>query len=105
MYEKRETQFRKNKMFKEDTKKLYRNLCMKITEAREPLSMAEAEIYLNSLWGEEAKHNERAEWIRKEQKRKFSHMDWMPLQIMEITSYLSKVQNWKSPENDQIQNY
>ena len=28
-----------------------------------------------------------------------------PLQITEITSYLSKAHNWKSPGNDQIQNY
>ena len=32
-------------------------------------------------------------------------MDWMPIQIREITSYLSKAHNWKSPGNDQIQNY
>ena len=32
-------------------------------------------------------------------------MDWRPIQIMEITLYLSKVNNWKSPGNDQIQNY
>ena len=32
-------------------------------------------------------------------------MDWRPIQITEITSYLSKAQNWKSPGNDQIQNY
>ena len=31
-------------------------------------------------------------------------MDWMPIQITEITSYLSKAHNWKSPGNDQIQN-
>ena len=30
---------------------------------------------------------------------------WMPIQITEITSCLSKVHNWKSPGNDQIQNY
>jgi hypothetical protein len=41
--------------------------------------MAEAETYWKSLWGEEAQHNELAEWIRREQKRKISHMDWMPL--------------------------
>jgi hypothetical protein len=67
--------------------------------------MAEAETYWKSLWGEEAQHNERAEWIRREQKRKISHMDWRPIQPMEITSYLSKAHNWKSPGNDQIQNY
>ena len=72
-YEKRETQYGQNKMFKEDTKKFYRN---KNIEAREPPSMAEAETYWKSLWGEEVQHNERAEWIRREQKRKISHMDW-----------------------------
>ena len=46
--------------------------------------MAEAETYWKSLWGEEAQHNERAEWMRREQKRKISHMDWRPIQIMEI---------------------
>jgi hypothetical protein len=92
-------------MFKEDTKKFYRNLGMKNIEAREPPSMAESETYCKSLWEEEAQHNETAEWIRKEKKRKVSHMDWMPKQITEITSYLSKAHNWKSPGNDQIQNY
>jgi len=43
--------------------------------------MAEAETYWKSLWGEEAQHNERAEWIRREQKRKISLMDWRPIQI------------------------
>jgi len=104
-YEKRETQYSQNKMFKEDTKKFYRNLGMKSIKAREPPPMAEAETYWKSLWGEEAQQNQRAEWIRREQKRKVSHMDWMPIQIMEITSYLSKAHNWESPGNDQIQNH
>ena len=64
-------------------------------EAREPTSMAEAETYWKSLWEEETQHNERAEWIRRELKRKVSHMDWMPIQITESTSYLSKAHNWK----------
>ena len=57
-------------MFKEDTKKFYRNLGMKNIEAREPPSMAETETYWKSLWGEEAQHNERAEWIRRKRKGK-----------------------------------
>jgi len=75
---------------------------MKNTEAREPLSMAETETYWKSLWGEETQHNERAAWIRKKQKRKVSYMVWMSIQIKEITSYLSKAHNWKSPGSDQI---
>jgi len=65
-YEKRETQFSQNKMSKEDTKNFCRNLVMKSIEASEPSSMAEAETYWKSLWAEEAQHNERAEWIRRE---------------------------------------
>ena len=65
--------------------------------------MAEAETYWKSLWGEEAQHNERAEWIRREQNKKVSHMDWRPIQITEITLYLSKAHNRESPGDDQIQ--
>ena len=80
-YEKRETQYSQNKVFKEDTKTFYRNPGMKNIEAREPPSTAVAETYWKSLWGEEAQHNERAEWIRRERKRKISLMDWRPIQI------------------------
>ena len=65
-YEKRETQYSQDKMLKKYTKKFCRNLGMKNIEAREPPSMAEAETYWRSPWGEEAQHNERAEWIRRE---------------------------------------
>jgi hypothetical protein len=103
-YEKRKPSIVRIRCLKK-TKKFYRNLGMKNIEAREPPSMAEAETYWKSLWGEEAQHNERAEWIRREQKRKISHIDWRPIQITEITLYLSKAHKWKSPGNDQMQNY
>ena len=61
---------------------------------------AEAETDWRSLWGEEAQHIERAEWIRREEKRKISHMDWRPIQITEITLYMSEAHNWKSTGND-----
>ena len=60
-------------------------------EAREPPSMTEAETYWKSLWGEEAQHNERAEWIRREEKGKIRYMDWGPIHIMEITWYFLKI--------------
>jgi len=71
---------------------------MKTIEVREPSTMEEAETYWKSLWGGEAQHNERAECIRRELKRKVSHMDWMPILITEITSYLSKPHNRKCLE-------
>jgi ABC-type uncharacterized transport system YnjBCD substrate-binding protein len=46
---------------------------MKNIEATESPSMAEAETYWKSLWGEKTQHNETAEWIRREQKRKIKY--------------------------------
>jgi len=92
-------------MFKEETKGFYRNLGMKNIEARESPSMAEGETYWKSLWGEEAQYNEGAECIRRELQRKVSYIVWMPIKITEITLYLCKAHNWKSPGSDQIQNY
>ena len=57
-------------MFKEDTKNFTENLGTKHIEAKEPPSMAEAETYWKSLQGEEAQHNGRAEWIRRNRKVK-----------------------------------
>jgi len=78
---------------------------MKKVEARETQSMAEVGLYLKSLWVKKPQHNERAEWIRREERRKISNVVWWPIRIMEITSFLSKAHNWKSPGNDQTQNY
>ena len=49
-YEKRETQYSQNKMFKEDTKKFYRSLGMKNIEAREPPCMTEADLLEVTMW-------------------------------------------------------
>ena len=95
----------KIRCLKKTLKIFYRKLGMKNIEAREPPSMAESETYWKSLWLEEAQHNERAEWIRREEERKVNHMDWLPRQITEITSYFSKDHNWKSPRNNRKQNY
>ena len=54
-YERRETQYSQNKMFKEDTKKFYRNLGIKIIETREPPSMVEQRL-TGSHYGEK-KHS------------------------------------------------
>jgi hypothetical protein len=44
-YEKRENQYIQNKLFKEDTKKIYRNLGIKSIETKDHPPMPEAEVY------------------------------------------------------------
>jgi hypothetical protein len=102
-YEKGGAQYIQNKMFKEDTKTFYRNLGTKNIEARGPPSMAEVEPSWKLLWGEKLQHNER--WIRREERRKITNMEWAPVRTIEIASFLSKAHNSKSSGSDQIQNY
>jgi hypothetical protein len=72
---------------------------------REPHSIAEVEPYWKSLWGEKAQHNEKAEWTRKEERRKICNMDWVLIQIMETATVLSKAHSLRFPGSDHIQNY
>ena len=44
-----------------------------------------------SLWGEEARHNERAEWIRREEKRKIRYMDWRPISLWKLLGTCQKL--------------
>jgi hypothetical protein len=43
---------------------------VKNIETKEHPPVPEVEVYWKSLWGEEAQHNGRAEWIRREKKGK-----------------------------------
>jgi hypothetical protein len=69
-------------------------------EAKDPISMKEVEPYWKSLWGEEAQLNERTECLRREESRKMGNTDFGPIQVMKITSFLSKVHNFKFYGND-----
>jgi len=57
------------------------------------------------VWGEKVRHNERAEWTRKEGRRKICNMDWVLISIMETATFLSKSHSLKFPGSDKLQNY
>jgi hypothetical protein len=69
-YEKRKNRYIQNKLFKENTKQFYRYLGAKTIAMKEQPHMEEVESYWKSLWEEKVKHNEEAEWIRKEKREK-----------------------------------
>jgi hypothetical protein len=55
--------------------------------------MAQGEPYWKLLWGEKAQRNVRAEWLRREERRKVGNMDCRPIKIMKVNSLLSKAYN------------
>jgi hypothetical protein len=69
-YERRKNQYIQNKLFKEDTKQFYRYLGAKTIAMKDQPHMEEVESYWKSLWEEKVKHNEEAEWIRREEREK-----------------------------------
>jgi hypothetical protein len=63
----------------------------------------EVKFYWKSL--REEKHNEKAEFIKKQEKEEINYMNWLPIKITEIISFLCKTPKWKSPGSDQILDY
>jgi hypothetical protein len=59
--------------------------------------MKEVELYWKSIWEEKVQHNEKADWIKREEKEEIDSMNWIPIKTAETTSFLSKTHNWKSP--------
>jgi hypothetical protein len=57
-------------LFKEGTKQFYRYLGAKTIAIKGQPHMEEVESYWKSLWEEKVKHNEEAEWIRREERKK-----------------------------------
>ena len=63
-YEKRGKQLRQTTIFKENTKKFYRDLGKKQIDIDEPPTLKEIEDFWSKVWEDEIQHNETAEWIK-----------------------------------------
>jgi hypothetical protein len=57
-------------MFKEDIKQFYQYLGTKTTAINDHQHLEGVELYWKSLWEEKVQHNEKADWIKIEEKQK-----------------------------------
>jgi hypothetical protein len=64
----RKNQYNQNKMFKEDIKQFYRHLGAKTTAIHDHPRTEEVGLYWKSLWEEKLRHNEKADWLKREEK-------------------------------------
>ena len=62
-YQQRIDQFRINKLFQQDQKKVYQQLSRK-TAIHEKPDAKESEEFWSNIWGKEVKHNANAEWFK-----------------------------------------
>ena len=58
-----------------------------------PRWQSQIQVFLGKYHLSSARYNKKKKKKKKKKKREVSHMDWMPIQITEISSYLFKAHN------------
>ena len=106
-YEKRSKQFRQNKLFKDNAKQFYREICKKQIDVNDIPLLSEVEDFWSKIWENEDGHNEGAEWI-KEQEEKQKNQQRQKVRditISDVRTAISNTNNWTSPGLDKIPNF
>ena len=97
-YDKRNRFYWKNKIFKINAKKFYREIGKGTINIEDPSVDEEMMKFWNDIWGKEKDFNNEAEWIRREEERmnEVEEQEWKVINIEELRSALTKSHKWKS---------
>lgn len=106
-YEKRTKQYRQNRMFYEDRKKLYRELGNEKVKVEKAPTKEEVERFWKSILENEVQHQNEAEWIKREEEKHANTQtqQWEDITMEEIKTAINNTSNWKSPGIDLIPNF
>lgn len=109
-YKKAQQQKFDNKLFTTNEKQFYRNLQKTKSHTRDHQNIPtieQLELFWSSIWEEEVKHNDIADWIEIEQNRwnYAQEMEFSEITESDIRNITTKLHNWKSPGIDNIHNY
>ena len=107
-YEQRVNQYRINRVFQQDQKKVYQELNGLSRTKNEGVSpdAEDSKKFWSSIWGNEVQHNKNAEWLKelKEECGEANHVDMM-ITFASLTERAKKIPNWKAPGPDGVQGY
>ncbi|KAL0165835.1 hypothetical protein M9458_037679, partial [Cirrhinus mrigala] len=97
-YKKRQQQFYQNKLFIEDTKKIYQLLNKQQNSTSEPPSQPAVETFWHSILEDNVKHNNGALWIKDKEKanQRVTPQAWTELTLTNVLKVIKRAQNWKS---------
>lgn len=97
-----------NKTFQNGEKKFYQKVNQE-GETKETKPPKEEEVFnfWNDLWSKEVHHNKNSEWITEERasKQNVERMEVQAVTLNDVKEAVKKLNNWKSPGPDKIQNY
>lgn len=95
-----------NKQFQTNTKQFYRNLNKQNIELKDIPESDITSSFWKNIWEENIKFNSKAKWINEfAEFSSLNQQQWVTITDIDFQQALSKLQNWKAPGIDKIQNF
>ena len=106
-YEDRTEQYKQNRMFETNQKRLYEIIDGVHRNNNETPNAGECLEFWSGIWSKPANHNVDAEWLKKMEKnlKNVEKQDDILIDSGKVRVQLRKVPNWKSPSPDGLQGY
>ena len=108
-YEQRIEQFRQNRIFDRDQKKIYAELNRNWIRSNDVPNAEEYAKFWSDIWGVRKEYNKEVEWLKREREREKVNderpQEKMSVSVEKIRKQCRKIPNWKAPGRDSIQGY
>ena len=107
-YEQRITQFKQNRTFNVDQKKIYMELNGSAIRSTDAPNAEESINFWGGIWSVEKEHNKKANWLKElkeEMSNKHHIQEGLVITVDMITRQCRKMPNWKAPGKDKVQGF
>ena len=106
-YEQRVTQFRQNRMFNVDQKKIYKELNGGGNSSGDVPGAEESKRFWGDIWSVEKEHNRDARWLKdlKNENNGEHIQEMVRISVENVQKQCRKIPNWKAPGKDGVQGY
>ena len=106
-FQQRINQFRQNRTFRVDQKKIYKELNGEERGTNEVPDAEESRRFWENIWSVEKEHNKQAKWLQdlRDEKGEESIQEKVTITVDMVKKQCKKVPNWKAPGKDGVQGY
>ena len=107
-YEERIKQFRQNRIFDFDQKKIYAEFNGGGVRSNDVPNGEESKMFWGDIWSVEKGHNREAEWLKdlKNELENEEHLqESVVISVEKVMEQCRKMPNWKAPGKDGVQGY
>ena len=107
-YEQRITQFRQNRTFNVDQKKIYMEFNGSAIRSTDVPNAEESRNFWGGIWSVEKEHSKTANWLKElkeEMSNKHHVQERLVITVDKIAKQCRKMPNWKAPGKDKVQGF